>query len=132
MKISYFALLGMVSGNVPALQEVANFGTDYFRLRYYFLRNANLNLLDILPFLVTAVNPRFSYQLENTNFANFHFGFQTSLSIFWLFSEKDFKANTFLTFIFLRFDFPPTLSNFCFGFIFQATFSSFAFLLTFC
>ena len=54
-----------ITSNVPLLQEVANFGTACFRLRYYFLRNANLNLLHILPFLVTAVNPRFLPELDN-------------------------------------------------------------------
>ena len=54
-----------ITSNVPLLQEVANFGTAYFRLRYYILRNANLNLLHILPFLVTAVNPRFLPELDN-------------------------------------------------------------------
>ncbi|WP_149032088.1 hypothetical protein [Flavobacterium psychrophilum] len=31
--------------NVPALGEVANFGTDYFLLKINFLRKVNVNLL---------------------------------------------------------------------------------------
>ena len=50
-----FSRSGKLMPNVSPLQEVANFGTAFFLLRYYFLRNANVNLALYSPFLVTAV-----------------------------------------------------------------------------
>ena len=47
-----------IGTNVPRLQEVANFGTNYFLLKIKILAKRERELTTNSPFLVTAVSRR--------------------------------------------------------------------------